>query len=110
MPTYKNISDSLFQDGDLIVKPGDSFSTENPGRVEQMTGLYAWQFQETGGQAPSDEELKNRPLEAHVQEVRVAGHVTVDNEGAQAAVVGSPDPVDPKAAQAETAKATRAKK
>ncbi len=83
MPTFKNTSDSLFQDGDLVVEPGESFSTDNPGRITQMTGLYAWQFTESQGEAPTEDEVKASRAQRDVREVRAADHVHVDGEGRQ---------------------------
>ncbi|MDP9469069.1 MAG: hypothetical protein M3Q71_00160 [Chloroflexota bacterium] len=83
MQTFKNISNSLFQDGELVVKPGESFATDNPGRITQMTGLYAWQFEETGGEAPTEDEVRASSAAQDVREVRAAGHVQVDGTGRQ---------------------------
>ena len=60
MPTFKNTSDTVFQDGDLIVKPGESFLTEEESRVVQMRDQYAWQF--------SESKAKDAPTEAEVKE------------------------------------------
>ncbi len=83
MQTFKNISNSLFQDGELVVKPGESFDTDNPGRITQMTGLYAWQFEETGGEAPTEDEVRASSAAQDVREVRAAGYVQVDGTGRQ---------------------------
>ena len=81
MPTFKNTSNEVFQDGDLIVRPGESFSSEDEGRVEQMRSQYAWQFEEGKGKADSEAEVKanSKP----VRELRTGGHVEVDDEGKQ---------------------------
>lgn len=85
MKTFKNTSDNVFQDGDLIVKPGESFSTEDPGRILQMTDMYAWQFAESeGDNAPTVDEIKADPARHDVREVRAADHVQLDDEGKQA--------------------------
>ena len=83
MKTYTNTSDSVFRDGDLTVEPGESFATDNPGRIEQMTGLYAWQFAESEGEAPTEDEVKANAAAHDVREIRAAGHVHVDAEGRQ---------------------------
>jgi len=80
--TFKNTSNDVFVDGDLAVKPGESFSTDNPGRITQMTDLYAWQFTETKGKAPSEDEIKAQPND--VREIRASDHVQLDAEGKQA--------------------------
>lgn len=84
MKTFTNTSDSVFQDGDLIVKPGESFATDNPRRITQMTDMYAWQFSAGDGDAPTEDEIKNDPSRHDVREVRAAEHVDVDHEGKQA--------------------------
>ncbi len=83
MKTFKNISDSVFQDGNLIVKPGDAFTTDNPGRLEQMTGLYAWQFEETTGEAPTEDELKANVQRQEVHEVISNDHVRTESSDGQ---------------------------
>lgn len=80
--TFKNISNDVFVDGQLVVKPGESFSTDNPGRITQMTDMYDWQFKEVKGDAPSEDEVKARPND--VREIRASNHVQLDEEGKQA--------------------------
>jgi hypothetical protein len=87
MPTFKNKSESVFQDGDLEVRPGDSFSTEDDGRINQLRGLYAWQFSESDGEdAPTEDEKKAEPKET--REIRDHAFVSHDEDGKQEDVVG----------------------
>lgn len=89
MPTFKNTSDEVFQDGDLVVLPGESFATEEEARVDQMTNQYAWQFSEGKGDAPSEAEVAEEHKAGSVRELRTGGHVEVDEEGKQSKKVGS---------------------
>lgn len=88
MATFKNTSDEVFQDGDLVVLPGESFSTEEEHRIEQMTGQYAWQFDEGKGKAPSEAEVADSSKAGEVRELRTGGHVVVDDDGKQSKKVG----------------------
>lgn len=95
MYTFKNTSDQVFQDGDLLVQPGDSFSTEEENRAEQMRVQYAWQFEETSDSkskdaknAPSEEQIKSELPAGNIRELRTGGHVAVDDEGKQSEKVG----------------------
>lgn len=88
MPTYKNTSQEVFQDGDLVVLPGESFSTEEDARIDQMTNQYAWQFSEGKAAAPSEEEVKDENKTGSVRELRTGGHVAVDEEGNQSKKIG----------------------
>ena len=92
MPTFRNKSDEVFQDGDLMVQPGDSFSTEDESRAEQMRVQYAWQFEETSGKAakdaPSEGEIKAEKPAGSVRELRTGGHVKVEDDGTQSEKVG----------------------
>jgi hypothetical protein len=81
MPTFKNTSDEVFQDGDLIVLPGESFSTEDEARIDQMRYQYAWQFDEGKGKAEPEAAVKENPRP--VRELRTGGHVETDEEGKQ---------------------------
>jgi hypothetical protein len=81
VPTFKNTSDEVFQDGDLVVRPGESFSTEDEARIDQMRYQYAWQFAEGKGKATDEAELKANPQP--VRELRTGGHVETDEEGKQ---------------------------
>ena len=59
LKTFKNTSDQVFQDGDLIVLPGESFCTEDESRIDQLTNQYAWQFDASkSDKAPSEAESK----------------------------------------------------
>lgn len=82
MQTFKNISNDVFIDGDLVVKPGESFSTDNPGRMTQMTEMYDWQFEAVEGDAPTEDEVKAQPTD--VREIRASDQVQLDDEGKQA--------------------------
>ncbi len=93
MYTFKNTSDQVFQDGDLLVQPGDSFATEEPNRAEQMRVQYAWQFEEVTSakaakNAPSEAEIKADLPAGNIRELRTGGHVAVDDEGKQSEKVG----------------------
>ena len=105
MPTFTNKSQAVFQDGDLVVSPGESFSTDEASRIDQMRGQYAWQFAEgEGDNAPSEVELQERGA-GSVREIRGSSHVQIDGEGAQAEVVGQPQDV-----QADVEDAAKSKK
>jgi hypothetical protein len=90
MPTFKNKTDEVFQDGDLIVAPGESFSTEDEARAEQMRVQYAWQFEEAKGgkNTPSEEQIKDEKPGTNLRELRTGGHVAVDESGKQSEKVG----------------------
>lgn len=94
MPTFTNTSTSVFQDGDLIVTPGESFSTDQDFRIEQMRGAYAWQFSESDKDAPTEAEVEAHPEAKDVREIRDASHVALDEDGKQSEVVGSPEPAE----------------
>jgi hypothetical protein len=105
MATFTNKSQAVFQDGDLVVPPGESFSTDEQSRIDQMRGQYAWQFSESeGDNAPSEGELQERGA-GSVREIRGSSHVQVDADGAQAEVVGQPEDV-----QADVEDAAKGKK
>ena len=87
MPTFKNTSQATFQDGDLIVLPGESFETEDAGRIDQMRGLYKWQFSEGGGKAKSEAEMTEEGPAKPVRELRDTGYVALDGDGNQAELV-----------------------
>ena len=88
--TFKNTSDQVFQDGDLMVLPGKSFSTEDPSRAEQLRTQYAWQFEETKAtkDVPTEEAVKAEGLPGSVRELRNGDHVTLDADGTQDTKVG----------------------
>jgi len=88
--TFKNTSDQVFQDGDLMVLPGKSFSTEEESRAEQLRTQYAWQFEETkdAKSTPTEEEVKAQALPGSVRELRNGDHVTLDADGTQDTKVG----------------------
>lgn len=87
MPTFKNTSDHVFQDGDLLVKPGESFSTEDESRAVQLRGQYAWQFSETKSEsAPSEAEVKADPID--VRPLVGDAFVQIDDEGKQSKKIG----------------------
>jgi hypothetical protein len=88
MPTFKNTSNEVFQDGDLVVRPGESFSTEEEARIDQITSQYAWQFSEGSGKAPSEGEVAEELKARDVRELRTGGHVEVDDEGKHSKKVG----------------------
>jgi hypothetical protein len=90
--TFKNTSDQVFQDGDLMVLPGDSFSTDDESRAAQLRVQYAWQFEEVSGKAakdaPSEADVKAQQLPGSVRELRNGDHVTLQPDGTQAEKVG----------------------
>lgn len=89
MPTFKNTSDHVFQDGDLIVKPGESFSTEDESRAVQLRGQYAWQFSETKAEnAPTETEVKADAPAKAVRPITGDAYVEVDDEGKQSKKIG----------------------
>ena len=89
MASFKNTSDHVFQDGDLIVKPGESFSTDEQGRIDQMTVQYAWQFSETkSDSAPSEDEVKAEAPAKAVRPITGDAYVEVDEEGKQSKKIG----------------------
>lgn len=90
MPTFTNTSNYVFQDGDLFVGPGESFTTEDDGRIGQARGMYKWQFSEgkaTKG-VPTEAELTEDGPSKGLRELRETGHVKLDEDGNQAALVG----------------------
>lgn len=89
MPTFTNTHNQPFQDGDLVVMPGESFTTEDKGRVNQMRGLYKWQFSEGKGSknTPTEAEMTEAGPAKPVRELRDTGFVKLDNEGNQAELV-----------------------
>lgn len=89
MYTFKNTSDHVFQDGDLIVKPGESFSTEEDSRANQMRVQYAWQFSETKATgAPTEAEVKAEAPAKGVRAITGDAYVEVDDEGKQSKKIG----------------------
>ncbi len=92
MPTFKNTTEQVFQDGDLMILPGKSFSTEEESRAEQLRVQYAWQFEEVSGKnakdAPTEAEVKEQALPGSVRELRNGDHVTLDADGTQEKKVG----------------------
>ena len=93
MPVFKNISNQVFQDGDLEVLPGGSFTTEEEGRVAQMRGLYKWQFSEAeGDNAPAVGDPQVDATQTGTRELREGGRVQLDETGAQAEVVSGDGP------------------
>jgi len=92
MPTFKNKTQQVFQDGDLMILPGASFSTEEDNRAEQLRGQYAWQFEEVSGKdakgAPTEADVKAQLLPGAVRELRNGDHVTLDADGTQDTKVG----------------------
>lgn len=109
MATFTNQSQAVFQDGDLVVSPGESFSTDEQARIDQMRGQYAWQFNEGEGDAPSEGELQERGA-GSVREIRGSSHVQVDGAGAQTDVVGEPQPVQGDAEQASQSEESKKSK
>ncbi len=92
MPTFKNKSNQVFQDGDLMVEPGEVVKTLEQFRIDQFEGLYRWQFEKTSDQdkESNEAELKERGA-GDVRELRDGDHVRLDEDGNQAEKVGSPD-------------------
>ena len=92
MTTFKNKTEQVFQDGDLMVLPGASFSTEEESRAEQMRTQYAWQFDEVSGKAadtaPTEADVKAQALPGSVRELRNGDHVTLEADGTQDTKVG----------------------
>lgn len=81
--TFKNTSSDVFIDGDLVVKPGKAFKTDKAGRIEQMTVMYAWQFEEVDDEdAPTEYDIAAQPSD--VREIRSSDHVEVDEDGGRA--------------------------
>ncbi len=93
MPVFKNISNQVFQDGDLEVLPGGSFTTEDPGRAMIMRRDYKWQFSESeGDDAPAVGDPEVDATLTGTRELREGGRVQLDNEGNQATVVSGDGP------------------
>jgi hypothetical protein len=90
MPTFKNKTEQVFQDGDLMVLPGKSFSTEDESRAEQLRTQYAWQFEETKAtkDVPTEADVKEQMLPGSVRELCNGDHVTLDADGTQDTKVG----------------------
>jgi hypothetical protein len=88
--TFKNKTEQVFQDGDLMVLPGKSFSTEDEARADQLRTQYAWQFEETKDtkSTPTEAEVKAQQLPGTVRELRNGDHVTLDADGTQEKKVG----------------------
>ena len=62
MPTFKNISDQTFIDGNITVLPGKTLTVNDPARIDQLTGQYGWQFENLDapkvGAKPEDQAVK----------------------------------------------------
>ncbi len=88
--TFKNKTEQVFQDGDLMVLPGKSFSTEDEARADQLRTQYAWQFEETKEtkSTPTEADVKAEGLPGAVRELRNGDHVTLDADGTQDTKVG----------------------
>lgn len=61
MPTFKNTSDQIFIDGNIVVKPGQTITADRLDRIEQLTNQYGWQFKrlETQEAEPAPEAEPN---------------------------------------------------
>jgi hypothetical protein len=89
MPTFTNKSDQVFQDGDLLVRPGEAFSTDDEARMDQMRVQYAWQFSEGKAKdAPTEAEVIAEKPAGDVRELRTGGHVEVEPDGKQSKKLG----------------------
>ena len=87
--TFTNKSEQVFQDGNLIIAPGESITTEDEGRIEQFGGQYAWQFKaDKGGDEDNEAELKEAGPSKGVRELRDGDYVEVDVEGKQSKKIG----------------------
>ncbi len=90
--TFRNKTEQVFQDGDLMILPGESFSTEEESRAVQLRGQYAWQFEEVSGKAakgaPTAAEVEAKLLPGSVRELRNGDHVTLAADGTQETKVG----------------------
>lgn len=53
----RNKSQELFQDGDLIVRPGETVEVDDSRRAE-LLGHFGWMFEEAQGQAQHEDEVK----------------------------------------------------
>lgn len=81
MPVFKNISNHVFQDGDLEVLPGKSFTTEDEERLKKMRGLYKWRFSESeGGDAPSQSDPEVDATQTGARELREGSRVQLGDE------------------------------
>ena len=86
--TFKNTSNQVIQDGDLIVNPGEDIKPENESRVNQLRGQYAWQFTEAkGDKSPSEAEVKENAPKG-VRPSVGDSFVEVDAEGKQVKKIG----------------------
>ena len=93
MPVFKNISNQVYQDGDLEVQPGGSFTTDDPGRATIMRRDYKWQFDESeGNDAPAVGDAEVDATLTGTRELREGGRVQLDAEGNQASVVSGDGP------------------
>lgn len=89
MPSYKNTSDQVFQDGDLMVAPGEVVETQEQFRIDEFEGLYRWQFTKTSDQDSKSNEAEMKARGAgDIRELRDGGHVKLDEDGNQAKRVG----------------------
>jgi len=89
MPTYKNTSNQVFQDGDIILRPGEEIFTEDPARIAMFGSQYAWQFSESkSDKAPTEAEVKAESPTKGVHPLTGEAYVQVDDEGKQAKKIG----------------------
>ena len=72
----------------MIVLPGESFSTEDESRIDQLTNQYAWQFDSSeGDKAPSEAEAKENAPKG-VRPSVGDSFVEVDADGKQFKKIG----------------------
>lgn len=57
MPVVKNTSQEVFQDGDLIIRPGEAVDVHED-RATILLRDYAWQFEAGSDKAPTEEEIR----------------------------------------------------
>lgn len=89
MPTYQNTSAEEFRDGNLVVAPNDTITTEDPAQILMFGTHYAWQFSETkNDKAPTEAEVKAESPTKGVHPLTGEAYVQVDDEGKQAKKIG----------------------
>ncbi len=96
-----NTSNHLYQDGDLVIRPGESVEVDET-RANVLRTLYSWQFDvvesQEGGNDPSFQEVEQQTKEYQnpTIETRDAGYLPeeelrTESSGGDAQVEADPD-------------------
>ncbi len=114
-----NTSNHLYQDGDVIIQPGETVSVDE-SRANVLRERYSWQFDvkevEKESSAPSQDEVvaETQDYQNPVLETRDAGYVPqedlqAESSGGDAQVEANPD-ATPDKPQEQPSKSSKSRK